>query len=102
MLCLRQEGGKNEHLRKDEWKLDVPTIGWVYQWSGEVMCYFNGLGLPLDLTPGYFASDQCWFRRAWTLQEITEDPVIGGQTSNVMEQDVQTRFDEQLRSLRRI
>ncbi len=24
VLCLRQEGGKNEDLRLEEWKLDVP------------------------------------------------------------------------------
>lgn len=27
VLCLRQEGGESEHLRLEEWKLDVPTIG---------------------------------------------------------------------------
>ncbi|KAK0230057.1 hypothetical protein IW262DRAFT_1291236 [Armillaria fumosa] len=31
VLCLRKEGGKNEHLRLDKWKLDVPTIGSVYE-----------------------------------------------------------------------
>ncbi|KAK0499328.1 hypothetical protein EDD18DRAFT_1102696 [Armillaria luteobubalina] len=63
VLCLRQEGGKNEHLHLDEWKLDMPTIRAVYEQgvvygSLCVVYYFNGLGRPLDLTPGYFESDQ--------------------------------------------
>ncbi|PBK62312.1 hypothetical protein ARMSODRAFT_1089200 [Armillaria solidipes] len=102
VLCLRQEGGKNEHLRKDEWKLDVPTIGWVYT-AVKVVCYFNGLGRPLHLTLRDFESDRCWFRRAWTLQEITRDTIIGGQTEDdAMEQEVRRKFDEQLTHLRRM
>ncbi|SJL14997.1 uncharacterized protein ARMOST_18477 [Armillaria ostoyae] len=31
VLCLRQEGGPREDLRVEEWKLDVPTIGYVYR-----------------------------------------------------------------------
>ncbi len=31
VLCLRQLGGRGEDLRKEEWKLDVPTIGHVYE-----------------------------------------------------------------------
>ncbi|KAK0190231.1 hypothetical protein F5146DRAFT_1193612 [Armillaria mellea] len=101
VLCLRQEGGKNEDLRSEEWKLDVPTIGSVYEEAPKVVCYFNGLGRPLDLPTNYFESDHCWFRRAWTLQEITEDVIIGGQTGNgFMEKEVQQRFDGQLASLR--
>ncbi len=61
VLCLRQEGGKNEHLRIEEWKLDVPTIGWVYVAQADVVCYFNGLGRPLHLTPDDFESDRSWF-----------------------------------------
>ncbi len=103
VLCLRQEGGKNEHLRLEEWKLDVPTIGSVYGMAEQVVCYFSGLGRPLHLTLDDFDSDRSWFRRAWTLQEITQNPIIGGQTGNdAMEQDVQTRFDKQLTSLRKI
>ncbi|KAK0465756.1 hypothetical protein IW261DRAFT_1373567 [Armillaria novae-zelandiae] len=110
VLCLRQEGGKNEHLRLDEWKLDVPTIGSVYEhpWSAverseRVVYYLNGLGRPLRLTPGYFESDRCWFRRAWTLQEISRNPIIGGETrKNVTDKQVQRRFNEQLSSLQRM
>ncbi len=70
VLCLQQEGGWREHLRLEEWKLDVPTIGSVYARDAPVVCYFNGLGRPLHLTLSDFESDRCWFRRAWTLQEI--------------------------------
>ncbi|PBK62345.1 hypothetical protein ARMSODRAFT_964208 [Armillaria solidipes] len=103
VLCLRQEGGNNEHLHKDEWKLDVPTIRFVYGTYQPVLCYFNGLGRPLHLTLHNFESDWCWFRHAWTLQEITRDAIIGGQTEDdVMEQEVRRKFDEQLTRLRRM
>ncbi len=102
VLCLRQEGGKGEDLRLEEWKLDVPTIGWVY-FGVKVVCYFNGLGRPLHLTPDYFKSDQCWFRRAWTLQEISNDAIIGGETSeDVMDNEIRKTFEEQLARLREI
>ncbi|KAK0230074.1 hypothetical protein IW262DRAFT_1520780 [Armillaria fumosa] len=103
ILCLRQEGGQGEHLRTEEWKLDVPTIGAMYDWD-PVVCYFNGLGQPLHLTPSYFESDRCWFRRAWTLQEITENPIIGGETDGdyVMDERVRKMFDEKLAWLRDI
>ncbi|KAK0479183.1 hypothetical protein IW261DRAFT_1593759 [Armillaria novae-zelandiae] len=100
VLCLRQEGGRGEYLCVEEWKLDVPTIGWVYE-SAHVVCYFNGLGCPLHLTLDYFESDRCWCRRAWTLQEITNDAIIGGETGDgIMENKVQKMFDEQLARLR--
>ncbi len=103
VLCLRQEGGMGEHLRKDEWKLDVPTIGSVYALTPHVVCYFNGLGRPLDLAQMDFKSDRCWFRRAWTLQEITGNPIIGGETGNdVMQNEIRRRLDKQLTSLREI
>ncbi|KAK0466471.1 hypothetical protein IW261DRAFT_1521966 [Armillaria novae-zelandiae] len=100
VLCLRQEGGKGEDLRLEEWKLDVPTIGSVFEKAGKVVCYFNGLGRPLCLTTDYFESDRCWFRRAWTLQEIAEDYIIAGDCGDdMMEESVRRRFDEQLKSL---
>ncbi|SJL17027.1 uncharacterized protein ARMOST_20568 [Armillaria ostoyae] len=101
VLCLWQEGRKGKHLHKDEWKLDVPTIGYVYEEAYCVVCYFNGLGRPLHLTVDYFESNRCWFRHAWTLQEITPNPIIGGKTGDdMMEDGVQRRFNEQLTSLR--
>ncbi|PBK62500.1 hypothetical protein ARMSODRAFT_843261, partial [Armillaria solidipes] len=83
VLCLRQKdpGGPKEDLRMEEWKLDVPTIGNVYM-NERVVIYLSGLGLPLSLKEGDLDSDQCWFRRAWTLQEGCGVRIIAGDTSD--------------------
>ncbi len=100
VLCLRQVGGRREDLRLEEWKVDVPTIGCVYQRT-RVVCYFSGLGRPLSLKAGDIESDQSWFRRAWTLQEIDENPIIGGDTGHnkIMEKEIQREFEKKLSSL---
>ncbi|KAK0190238.1 hypothetical protein F5146DRAFT_546440 [Armillaria mellea] len=100
VLCLRQVCGREEQLRKDEWKLDVPTIGYVYDNGlvAPVVYYFNGLGRPLSWPPD-FDSDRSWFRRAWTLQEVdaqSERIIIGGETGD---DTISTTFREQLKSL---
>ncbi|GJF00582.1 hypothetical protein PsYK624_168750 [Phanerochaete sordida] len=73
VLCLRQRGGRLAEAdaeRAAEWRLDVPTIGKIYQrWQATCIIYFNGLGLPLDTTPAVLSSPQHWCNRAWTLQE---------------------------------
>ncbi|KAH6915802.1 hypothetical protein BKA70DRAFT_1179006 [Coprinopsis sp. MPI-PUGE-AT-0042] len=70
VLCLRQEGlAENEGIRLEEWKLDVPTIGNVYQQNQQIVHYFSGLGRPLAV--GDLDSDRHWLNRAWTLQEIS-------------------------------
>ncbi|KAK0433757.1 hypothetical protein EV421DRAFT_1994036 [Armillaria borealis] len=78
VLCLRQVGGCVE-----EWKLDVPTIGRVYMvaYSG-VVSYFSGLGHPFSLKEDDLESDRCWFRRAWTMQEVQHHMIIGGDTGD--------------------
>ncbi|KAK0479788.1 hypothetical protein IW261DRAFT_1399486 [Armillaria novae-zelandiae] len=75
VLCLRQEGGRREDLHAEEWRLDVPTIGYV-----NVVCYLSGLGRPLMLNEGDLDSNRCWFRRAWMLQEIGDWREIAGDT----------------------
>ncbi|KAK0462277.1 uncharacterized protein EV420DRAFT_1240519, partial [Desarmillaria tabescens] len=104
VLCLRQLGGLGEHLRVEEWKTDVPTIGAVYR-EAPVVCYFSGLGRPLSFKDGDFESDRCWFNRAWTLQEIPKDePKIGGETGDdgMMDEEGLFKFKEKLGSLRQM
>ncbi|KAK0244856.1 hypothetical protein EDD85DRAFT_876434, partial [Armillaria nabsnona] len=80
-LCLRQKGGPKEDFHLEEWKLDIPTIGYVYN-NAQVVIYLSGLGLPLSLKEGDLDSDRCWFRCAWTLQEVGEKRIIAGDTSD--------------------
>ncbi|KAK0433521.1 hypothetical protein EV421DRAFT_1718524 [Armillaria borealis] len=114
VLCLRQVGGPGEDLRTEEWELDVPTIGAVYQSGQDVVCYLSGLGRPLTLKEGDLESDRSWFRRAWTLQEIGREEyrVIAGDTPDgplhaeckdgKYETELLTRFHKQLRSTREL
>ncbi len=82
VLCLRQEGRLREDLHVEEWKLDVPTIGALYNVK-KVHCYLNGLGWPLSVENDYFSSDRCWFNRASTLQETgSEGYEVCGVTPN--------------------
>ncbi|KAK0221329.1 hypothetical protein IW262DRAFT_1372833 [Armillaria fumosa] len=101
VLCLRQPGRWGEDVRAEEWEVYVPTIGWVCQRAECAVYYLNGLGRPLRFEPGSFESDRSWFKRAWTLQEVTDHPIIGGETGDdgIMEEVVRRRFHEQLESL---
>ncbi len=104
VLCLRQVGGEREDMRLEEWKVDVPTIGCVYQGSIRMptVCYFSGLGRPLSLKAGDFDSDWSWFRRAWTLQEFNGWLTVGGDTGDnrIMEKDVEEDFESRISSFR--
>ncbi|KAK0232858.1 hypothetical protein IW262DRAFT_1500159 [Armillaria fumosa] len=109
VLCLRQRGGPREDLRVEEWKLDVPTIGAIYDLA-DVVCYLSGLGLPLSLKEGDLESDRCWFRRAWTVQEVSLGRIIAGDTldgplhakpiddAGNYEDKILTNFHKQLKS----
>ncbi|PBK59149.1 hypothetical protein ARMSODRAFT_1090926 [Armillaria solidipes] len=99
VLCLRQEGGRNEDLRVGEWMLDVPNIGNAYVLEN-VVCYFNGLGRPLER--GFDSdSDRSWFKRTWTLQETSENWTIGGDTGDEMlNEEVRASFESQLVSVK--
>lgn len=71
VLCLRQVGCNNPALREKEHALDIPTIGYVYQWDRyqTVITYFNGLGRPFVVNADVATCDHHWLQRAWTLQE---------------------------------
>ncbi len=99
VLCLRQEGGPMEDLRVEEWKVDVPTIGSVYAGADKVVCYLRGLGQPFTTDVGN--AIRCWFKRAWTLQEISEHLIIGGDTGNLNEV-TRVGFEKELLRLQRI
>ncbi|KAK0474687.1 hypothetical protein EDD18DRAFT_1339105 [Armillaria luteobubalina] len=110
VLCLRQKEEVREDVRVEEWKLDVPIIGVIYQFSS-VVIYLSGLGLPLSLKEGDLDSDRCWFRRAWTVQEVGFERIIAGDTpdgpmhakpiddNGNYETAVLTRFHKQLGTL---
>ncbi|KAK0437293.1 uncharacterized protein EV420DRAFT_1487162 [Desarmillaria tabescens] len=110
VLCLRQEDGDGEAQRTDsEWPLDVPTIGYVYRWAKMVVYYFSGLGRLLDDTAGNVESRRCWFKRAWTLQEISQHRIYAGTTDDsltyaqaVGEKDRVRSFHEQLVALKKL
>ncbi|KAK0466576.1 hypothetical protein IW261DRAFT_1373379, partial [Armillaria novae-zelandiae] len=111
VLCLRQKGGPREDLRIQEWKLDVPSIGYLYRDADVVVWYFSGLGRPLSLKEGDLESDRCWFKRAWTLQEVGNQRIIAGDTPDGLlhaepiddkgnyETEILTRFRKQLQAL---
>ncbi|KAK0491888.1 hypothetical protein EDD18DRAFT_1465660 [Armillaria luteobubalina] len=103
VLCLRQVGGRREDLCAKEWKVDVPTIGRVYEKShGGVVCYLSGLGRPFSLKEEDLESDRCWFRRAWTLQEFRSDMSIGGDTGDdrFISKEMRARIENRLLQLR--
>ncbi|KAK0461577.1 hypothetical protein IW261DRAFT_1629257 [Armillaria novae-zelandiae] len=106
VLCLRQEGGLWEDLRAEEWRVDVPTIGRVYD-EQCVVWYLSGLGRPLTLNDGDLESDQSWFRRAWTLQEVGLERVIAGDTPDgplhaECKTELLTRFHKKLEDIHNV
>ncbi|GJE93708.1 hypothetical protein PsYK624_098690 [Phanerochaete sordida] len=78
VLCLRQV---DDEIRLKEWGLDIPTIGHIFQASPKdrpCVTYFNGLGLPLDMSKATCESNRHWFQRVWTLQESLVNWLPGG------------------------
>ncbi|KAJ3555367.1 hypothetical protein NM688_g2616 [Phlebia brevispora] len=83
VLCLRQADesapdSPQEALRREEWKLDVPTIGAIYQTGRNIVTYFSGLGRPFHL--GDLDCERHWLNRAWTVQEADRSTIIAGLT----------------------
>ncbi|EKM56451.1 uncharacterized protein PHACADRAFT_92835, partial [Phanerochaete carnosa HHB-10118-sp] len=85
VLCLWLEGNADDDkARLEEWKLDVPTVGHVYQAyprGRPCITYFNGLGLPFNASPTVLKSDDHWFNHLWTLQETSSSWLPGGLTA---------------------
>ncbi|EKM52477.1 uncharacterized protein PHACADRAFT_260917 [Phanerochaete carnosa HHB-10118-sp] len=78
---------RREKTRREEWRLDVPTIGYVYRCrpSQVVVTYFNGLGRPFRLSANSksawgIANTNHWINRVWTMQEATPNWLLGGLT----------------------
>ncbi|KAK0184103.1 hypothetical protein F5146DRAFT_323990 [Armillaria mellea] len=104
VLCLRQTGCEEEDTCRAEWKVDVPSIGRVYEMAERVVYYFCGLGRPFTAEERDIESDRSWFRRAWTLQEINKHPIIGCTTINnaLVYEMMPAKFRERLSSLDKI
>ncbi|SJL03716.1 uncharacterized protein ARMOST_07073 [Armillaria ostoyae] len=113
VLCLRQKGNENEELRTEEWKLDLPTMGYVYQEAKRVVYNLSGLGMPLRSDAGDLNNNRCWFKRVWTLQETSANHIIAGDTpdgplhANLNEEghyedEMVASLNEQLKSLENI
>ncbi|GJE94698.1 hypothetical protein PsYK624_108690 [Phanerochaete sordida] len=114
VLCLRQVGeDEDEEERHEEWKVDVPTIGFIYspphrserpEEYGPIVCYFNGLGWPFVLEEGTLDDHRHWLNRAWTLQEHKHDMLTLGLTEESptpeeRDNEVVRRFYERLEIL---
>ncbi|GJE93709.1 hypothetical protein PsYK624_098700 [Phanerochaete sordida] len=89
VLCLRQsllDSAEKEAVRKEEWKSDVPTIGYIYHESPHRPCitYYNGLGLAFATSRAVLQSPRHWFNRAWTLQESASGWLPGGLTGQAL------------------
>ncbi|EKM53748.1 uncharacterized protein PHACADRAFT_198168 [Phanerochaete carnosa HHB-10118-sp] len=96
VLCLRQRGRpEDEKRRKEEWTLDVHTIGYIYSLGLPCITYFNGLGLLFDPSLKILSSDRHWFNRVWTVQEATDKWLPGGLTG-VASADALVFFREHL------
>ena len=88
VLCLRQEDEslpERESIRKREWRLDIPTIGHIYNEDRyrPTIVYFNGLGLPFLDRPADPEDRYHWLHRTWTLQECPDVIIPGGLENKV-------------------
>ncbi|KZT20443.1 hypothetical protein NEOLEDRAFT_1100741 [Neolentinus lepideus HHB14362 ss-1] len=85
VVCLRQSGGPGEALQADEWAVDVPTIGTIYQMARKVIRYYNGLGVAFECRG--WTGDRHWLRRVWTIQEIHPNSVTAGLPEGLTAED---------------
>ena len=100
VVCLRQESSdpKREALRMKEWKVDVPTIGKVYESGpsiGNVIRYLNGLGRAFRRSG--WNDKRHWSQRAWTLQEVGGGVYIEAGLPNGVEDPLEETNDSGIR-----
>ncbi|KAF8446831.1 hypothetical protein BGX38DRAFT_1270816 [Terfezia claveryi] len=112
ILCLRQTCAgaaisdellnKREEKRKQEWKLDVPTIGNIYQIVTIIVRYFNGLGCKFNSQN--WGDPRHWLQRAWTLQEIRSEEITynGGVSDTTNVWNTEMVFDDNKMTLRQV
>ena len=76
MLAKDLNGG----LRVQELRIDVPTIGNIYQKASHIFRYYNGLGLSIRFDG--WDNPTHWMNRAWTLQEYSPEKTMDGGVGN--------------------
>ena len=100
VLCLRQQGAPAmEEVRQKEWEVDVPVLRTIYRHDiyQTTIVYFNGVGLPFDISPAQLNSEFHWFNRAWTLQESPINWLPGGLTAELPGRSNGANFMEAMR-----
>ena len=95
VLCMRlydRAHLDSNDLRKKEWKLDLPTIGYIFQEDSDrpVVVYFNGLGIPFHDGPVDPDDSSHWLNRGWSLQEFPCRIIPGGLSTKVNAIDLRT------------
>ncbi|KLO14814.1 hypothetical protein SCHPADRAFT_293610 [Schizopora paradoxa] len=103
VLCLRQHSldPTKEEIRTQEWEVDLPTIGVVFdRYAHRVVRYMNGLGRPFEAFG--WDHEKHWLNRAWTLQEVKHNSLMGGipegvaNPQEVVSSDTGERLQERL------
>ncbi|KZT25679.1 hypothetical protein NEOLEDRAFT_1241558 [Neolentinus lepideus HHB14362 ss-1] len=78
VVCLRQhsDSDASEFDRVQEWAVDIPTIGAIYEKAEQVVRYYNGLGVPFECRG--WSGPRHWLCRVWTIQEIRDGSIPAG------------------------
>ncbi|KLO16723.1 hypothetical protein SCHPADRAFT_937589 [Schizopora paradoxa] len=93
ILCLRQRAldSSKEEMRKLEWEVDLPTIGFIFDRHAErVIRYMNGLGRTFRNSG--WDDPRHWLNRSWTLQEAKIGSIISGVPDPRTVPDLQARL----------
>ena len=88
VLCLRQKDSKvrgNRALYDQEMRIDLPTLGNIYEDAEKVVVYLNGLGKPSQQVG--WDDRRHWFQRVWNMLEIQETFMAGGVPATIASHD---------------